>query len=84
MHVPSAFIAKLDPETGAGLLGDKSWNALFDNTKVKSFVPGWHAEIPFAEGIRRTVAWFDADPARQTVDKAEDENVDEILRAWQR
>ena len=63
--MPSAFIAKLDPDTGAGLLGDKSWNAMFDNSKVKSFVPGWHAHIPFAEGIRRTVAWFDADPARQ-------------------
>ena len=54
---------KLDPDTGAGLIGDKSWNALFDNAKIKSFVPGWHAQIPFAEGIRRTVDWFDADPA---------------------
>jgi nucleoside-diphosphate-sugar epimerase len=74
VHVPSAFIAKIDPDTGAGLIGDKSWCALFDNAKIKSFVPGWHAEIPFAEGIRRTIAWFDASNAR----------VDEILRAWQR
>jgi nucleoside-diphosphate-sugar epimerase len=84
VHVPSAFIAKLDPDTGAGLLGDKSWCALFDNTKIKSFVPGWSAGIPFSEGIRRTVAWFDADPARQAVDAAANARVDEILRAWQR
>jgi len=84
VHVPSAFIGKLDPDTGAGLIGDKSWNALFDNAKIKSFVPGWHAQIPFAEGIRRTVDWFDADPARRTVDAAADARVDEILRAWQR
>ncbi|HEY7371863.1 MAG TPA: NAD-dependent epimerase/dehydratase family protein [Polyangia bacterium] len=84
VHVPSAFIAKLDPDTGAGLLGDKSWNALFDNAKIKSFVPGWACQIPFAEGIRRTVAWFDADPARRAVDQAADARVDEILRAWQR
>jgi nucleoside-diphosphate-sugar epimerase len=84
VHIPSAFIGKLDPDTGAGLIGDKSWNALFDNAKVKSFVPGWHARIPFAEGIRRTIEWFDADPARQTVDQAADARVDEILRAWQR
>jgi nucleoside-diphosphate-sugar epimerase len=84
VHVPSAFIGKLDPDTGAGLTGDKSWNALFDNTKVKSFVPGWACQIPFAEGIRRTVGWFDADPARRTVDQAADARVDEILRAWQR
>jgi nucleoside-diphosphate-sugar epimerase len=84
VHVPSAFIARLDPDTGAGLIGDKSWSALFDNTKIKSFVPGWQAEIPFAEGIRRTVAWFDADPTRQAVDAAANARVDEILRALQR
>jgi nucleoside-diphosphate-sugar epimerase len=84
VHVPSAFIAKLDPDTGAGLLGDKSWCALFDNTKIKSFVPGWEAQIPFAEGIRRTIDWFDADPARRTINEKADAGVDEILRAWQR
>ena len=60
------------------------YQPLFDNAKIKSFVPGWHAQIPFAEGIRRTVAWFDADPARQAVDQAADARVDEIVRAWQR
>jgi nucleoside-diphosphate-sugar epimerase len=84
VHVPSAFIAKLDPETGAGLLGDKSWNALFDNSKVKSFVPGWSARIPFAEGITRTIAWFDADSARRTINQKADAGVDEILQAWKR
>jgi nucleoside-diphosphate-sugar epimerase len=84
VHVPSEFIAKLDPDTGAGLLGDKSWCALFDNTKIKSFVPGWQAQIPFAEGIQRTVAWFDADKSRQAVDAAANKRVDEILAAWRR
>jgi nucleoside-diphosphate-sugar epimerase len=84
VHVPSEFIAKLDPDTGAGLLGDKSWCALFDNSKVKSFVPGWQSEIPFAEGIRRTVDWFDADPSRQAIDAGANARVDEILRAWKR
>src|SRR5262249_14322461 len=79
--VPSEFIAKLDPDTGAGLLGDKSWCALFDNTKIKSFVPGWQAEIPFAEGIRRTVAWFDADPTRRAVNEKADAGVDAIVQA---
>lgn len=84
VHIPSAFIAKVDPETGPGLLGDKSWCAMFDNSKIKSFVPGWEARIPFAEGIRRTVAWFDADPSRQAVDDKANARVDEILRAWRR
>ncbi len=84
VHVPSEVIARVDADTGAGLLGDKSWCALFDNSKIKSFVPGWHAEIAFSEGIVETVGWFDADPARQTVDKAEDAVVDAILHAAER
>jgi len=84
VHVPSRFIAEIDPDTGAGLLGDKSWNALFDNSKIKSFVPGWQAHIPFAEGIHRTVQWFDADPSRRTVNEKADAGVDAILRAWRR
>jgi nucleoside-diphosphate-sugar epimerase len=82
VHVPSAFIHQVDPDTGAGLLGDKSWNALFDNAKIKSFVPGWSCRIPFSEGIRRTVDWFDADPSRRVVNQAKDAVVDRILQAW--
>lgn len=84
VHIPSAFIAKQDPDTGAGLLGDKSWCALFDNAKIKSFVPGWQAAIPFSEGIRRTVAWFDADSARRAVNEKADTGVDALVAAWQR
>ena len=51
------------PGVGAGLLGDKAHSVLFDNSKVKRLVPGFVATIPFHEGIRRTIAWFDALPA---------------------
>jgi nucleoside-diphosphate-sugar epimerase len=82
VHVPSDFIARHDPDTGAGLIGDKSWSALFDNTKIKRFVPGWVAEIPFAAGIRRTLAWFEADPRRQTVSAPSNAKMDAILAAY--
>ena len=41
---------------------------VFDNTKIKRFVPGYCATVPFTQGIRQTMAWFDADPARQQID----------------
>jgi nucleoside-diphosphate-sugar epimerase len=56
--MPSEAIAKKNPDLGAGLLGDKAWCAIFDNSKIKQFAPGWQAEIPFREGIKRTVNWF--------------------------
>ena len=45
-----------------GLHGDKSASVVFDNTKIKRFVPGYCATTPFAQGIRRTLAWFQAEP----------------------
>ncbi|MDB5473883.1 MAG: family oxidoreductase [Devosia sp.] len=36
VHVPSDTLIKFNPEWVGPLLGDKSWTALFDNSKVKS------------------------------------------------
>jgi nucleoside-diphosphate-sugar epimerase len=81
VHIPSEVIARLKPDRAGGLLGDKTWSVVFDNAKIKSFVPGFRAVIPFREGIRRTLAWFDADPARKRVDEALNQEMDDILAA---
>ncbi len=82
MHIPSDFIARVAPELAGSLLGDKTWSAVFDNSKIKSFVPGFEATIPFQEGIRRTVAWFAADERRRRVDEAVNAQMDVILAAY--
>ena len=83
IHIPSDFIARVNPEIGAGLVGDKTWSVIFDNSKIKTLVPGFTATIPFHEGIRKTLAWFDADERRKAVDPAAHENIDAIIRAYQ-
>lgn len=82
VHIPSDFIARVSPQIGAGLLGDKAHSVLFDNTKIKTFVPEYRATIPFHLGIRRTLAWYDADPARKQVDPAANAEMDRILAAY--
>jgi nucleoside-diphosphate-sugar epimerase len=82
VHIPSDFIHRIDPAIGAGLLGDKAHSVLFDNSKIKRLVPGFVATIPFHEGIRRTLAWFAADPARQVVSPVVHAAMDRILAAW--
>ncbi len=83
VHIPSEFIARVDHETGASLIGDKMWCYLFDNSKIKRFVPEYVARIPFHEGIRRTVAWFQADPRRLEVPPEDDALIERILAAYQ-
>lgn len=82
VHIPSDFIASINPELGAGLLGDKAWSAIFDNSKIKRYVPGYQAKIPFHEGARRIVAWFDAHPHLKKVDPKVNYEMDEILKAY--
>ncbi|MBD1592805.1 NAD-dependent epimerase/dehydratase family protein [Arthrobacter sp. S1_S22] len=69
VHVSSETIAAHSAELGANLLGDRSHSVVFDNTKIKSLVPGYRATIPFADGARQIVQWFDANPQLQTVDQ---------------
>jgi nucleoside-diphosphate-sugar epimerase len=82
VHVPSDVIAAHDPEWGAGLLGDKTHCAVFDNAKVKSVVPGWHAVIPFERGAREIADWHLADPARQVVSEQLDALMDKLAAGY--
>lgn len=83
VHIPSDFIAKVLPERGAGLLGDKAVSVLFDNSKIRRFVPEFAPRISFTEGIHRSLAWFDAHPDLKVPDKAMNADMDAILERWQ-
>src|SRR5215469_2304754 len=78
VHVPSDAIAAADPEWGAGLLGDKTHSLVFDNSKLRSVVPGWRAVIPFERGAREIADWYLADPARQVPDEKLDALMDKL------
>jgi len=83
VHVPSDLIARVAPERAGSLLGDKTWSVVFDNSKIKAFVPGFQAIVPLREGIRRTLAWFAADAERRYVDDAVNAEMDRILDVYQ-
>jgi len=84
VHAPSALIAQHHAEWGAGLLGDKMYSVIFDNSKIKRFVPDFVCTTPFARGAEEIMAWFDADPARQVVSEEYDRAMDGIVAAMER
>ncbi|HEX4255893.1 MAG TPA: SDR family oxidoreductase [Streptosporangiaceae bacterium] len=79
VHVPSDAIAAADPQWGAGLLGDKAHSMIFDNSKLRTVVPDFCATIPFEQGAREIVAWYDEDPARQQTDSRLDAVMDKLV-----
>ncbi len=87
VHIATDFICREADKMGqhwmrGNLLGDKANSAIFDNTKIKRFVPGYVATIPFREGIKKTVQWFDAHPERIRIDEENNQLMDAILAAY--
>ena len=82
VHVPSDAIAAADPEWGAGLLGDKAHSMMFDNAKLRSVVPDYLATVPFEQGAREIVAWYDEDASRQRVDPRFNTVMDRLVETY--
>jgi nucleoside-diphosphate-sugar epimerase len=82
VHIPSEFLAALNDRNRGSLLGDKAHGAIFDNSKIKRFVPDYVARIPFHVGVRRTLAWFEADPKRQRIVDQTNQTMDRYIAAW--
>ncbi|SNR56677.1 NAD-dependent epimerase/dehydratase family protein [Lutibacter flavus] len=82
VHISSDFICKMEPSFTGGLLGDKSESVIFDNSKIKTFVPGFKATISFAEGIKRTLKWLDENPDKKIVNSDTNAKIDAILRVY--
>jgi hypothetical protein len=59
-------------------------SVVFDNTKIKRFVPGYCATTSFAQGIRRSLAWFNADPSRKLIDKEANATWDKLIAAYEK
>jgi len=87
VHISTDFICREADKLGqewmrGNLMGDKAHSAIFDNSKIKRFVPGYVATIPFREGIKTTVEWFDNNPERIRIDEGNNKLMDAILAAY--
>lgn len=82
VHVASETIAKVLPDWGPAILGDKAHSVIFDNSKVKALAPGWRATIPFADGAREVIDWLDSHPDQQVVDETVDKAFDVLAEQY--
>jgi nucleoside-diphosphate-sugar epimerase len=83
VHIASDFIGACIPDEVGSLTGDKAVSVVFDNSKIKRFVPGYCAKTPFAQGIQRTIEWFDADPKRKEIDEEANASWDKLIQAYE-
>ncbi|HJP77848.1 MAG TPA: NAD-dependent epimerase/dehydratase family protein [Pseudonocardiaceae bacterium] len=78
VHRSSEDIGEVIPGWAAVLVHDFAHTLLFDNTKLRRFVPGFAARIPFDAGAREIVAYHDADRSRRRIDAELDAAFDRL------
>ena len=83
IHIPSDLIAAYDKQWGEELFGDKSTSVVFDNSKIKSVVPDFNATIPFVNGAKEIMNWYNADPSRQIINEVFNNLSDKIISAYE-
>ncbi len=84
-YVASQTLADMSSYDLVGsLIGDKANSVVFDNSKVRSLVPGFKADISAAEGIKMTVRYILEHPEFQKEDKEFDQWCDKVIETLER
>jgi nucleoside-diphosphate-sugar epimerase len=78
VHVASETIARVLPEMGPGLVGDKAHSMVFDISKLRTLVPEFGTTITYDVGAEEQMSWFDAHPEAQVVDAELDAAFDRL------
>jgi nucleoside-diphosphate-sugar epimerase len=82
-RIPTDFICQVAPQMTGSLKGDKAHPGVFDNTKIKRFVPGFLCRKPLRVGVPESLAWLRAHPEQQNLNPKVDALCDQVIEAWQ-
>jgi len=83
VKVPTEFICEVAPQLSGTLKGDKAHPGVFDNSKIKRFVPEFRCRTPFRVGVRESVNWLREHPEQQNLKPELDEVIDRVIGAWE-
>ena len=84
VKVPVVFICQVAPQMIGTLKGDKAHPGVFDNAKIKRFVPDFRCRKPFRAGIRESVAWLREHPEQQNLNPQVDAVCEQVIEAWKK
>ena len=84
VKVPTDFICQVAPQMTGTLKGDKAHPGVFDNSKIKRFVPEFRCRMPFRLGVRQSVNWLREHPDQQNLKPELDALIEGVIQAWER
>ncbi len=84
VKVPTDFICQIAPQLTGTLKGDKAHPGVFDNSKIKRFVPEFRGRVPFCQGVCQYVNWLPEHPAQHNLKPELDALIEEVIGAWEK
>ena len=79
VSIPTSQIAKVLPCYKESLIGDRSLNAVFDNTKLKRIIPNFRQAITLEEGMRTTLNYYRKNGYLGGIDFKYDGRIDKLI-----
>jgi len=83
-EIPVDFICENAPRLTAGIKGDKAEPGVFDNTKIKSFVPGFECRKTIRQALTEAITWMRSHPEDRLIDQSVHDTFDHVIDAWRR
>jgi nucleoside-diphosphate-sugar epimerase len=84
IHLPTELISLVAPDWAWTPLfaGDLGHSALFDNSKIKRFVPAFRPVVTWPQGARKLAGWRADHPGSARPDPGTDAIMGRLVRAW--
>jgi hypothetical protein len=84
VHVPSEFLPLAAPDWfwSELIVGDLAHSAVFDNTKIKRYVPSFAPRVTWSEGSRRLADWRAKHRESVTSDAVTDSVLDRLVAGY--
>lgn len=84
VHVPSEFFPLAAPEWGWSelFLGDLGHSAIFDNSKIRRYVPGYSPNRTFIRSVVEMAGWRSAHPSEAAGDATAEAVIDRMVQGY--
>lgn len=82
VQVPTDLICQAVPRMVGTLKGDKANPGIFDNSKIKRFVPDFNCRVSFHDGVRQSIDWLRRHPDQQNLNPQVDQEIEAVLALW--
>ncbi len=82
IDMPTEYIVSVLPEYKGILIGDKSTNMVFNNSKIKEAVPNYNCKVKFEDGIKETIDFINENEFLHKIDFKWDARLDRLLAKY--